>query len=129
MVRVEIGVLNRRYLACQISAIKFAKCARSRDFFLRSSLRIASKVNQSGWAGLSQEQRRDRRKKIARCVRINRWRKSLAIFAGDQIRCDRRIKCQVCRQLKAYCILRRMAVSYSLLRRLKISTRPKNVLK
>ena len=33
MVRVEIGVLNRRYLACQISAIKFAKCARSRDFF------------------------------------------------------------------------------------------------
>ena len=33
MVRVEIGVLNRRYLACQISAIKLAKCARSRDFF------------------------------------------------------------------------------------------------
>ena len=33
MVREEIGVLNRRYLACQISAIKFAKCARSRDFF------------------------------------------------------------------------------------------------
>ena len=33
MVRVEIGVLNRRYLAFQISAIKFAKCARSRDFF------------------------------------------------------------------------------------------------
>ena len=33
MVRVEIGVLNRRYLACQISAIKFAKCACSRDFF------------------------------------------------------------------------------------------------
>ena len=33
MVRVEIGVLNRRYLACKISAIKFAKCARSRDFF------------------------------------------------------------------------------------------------
>ena len=33
MVRVEIGVLNRRYLACRISAIKFAKCARSRDFF------------------------------------------------------------------------------------------------
>ena len=30
--------------------------------------------------------------KIARCVRINRWRKSLAIFAGDQIRRDRRIK-------------------------------------
>ena len=98
MVRVEIGVLSRRYLACQISAIKFAKCARSRDF-LRSSLRIASKVNQSGRAVLSHEQRRDRRKKIARCVRINRWRKSLAIFAGDQICCDRRIKCQVCRQL------------------------------
>ena len=33
MVRVEIGALNRRYLACQISAIKFAKCTRSRDFF------------------------------------------------------------------------------------------------
>ena len=33
MMRLEIGVLNRRYLACQISAIKFAKCARSRDFF------------------------------------------------------------------------------------------------
>ena len=31
-------------------------------------------------------------KKIARCVRINRWRKSFAIFAGDQIRSDRRIK-------------------------------------
>ena len=30
--------------------------------------------------------------KIARCVLINRWRKSLAIFAGDQIRRDRRIK-------------------------------------
>ena len=36
--------------------------------------------------------RRDRRKKVARCVRINRWRKSLAIFAGDQIRRDRPIK-------------------------------------
>ena len=33
MVRVKIGVLNCRYLACQIFAIKFAKCARSRDFF------------------------------------------------------------------------------------------------
>ena len=43
------------YLACQISAIKFAgiyKCARTRDF-LCSSLRIASKFNQSGWAILS----------------------------------------------------------------------------
>ena len=67
MVRVEIGVLNRRYLACQISAIKFAKCARSRDF-LRSSLRVASKVNQSGWAVLSHEQRRDRQKKKNRQV-------------------------------------------------------------
>ena len=27
MVRLEIGVLNRRYLTCQISAIKFVKCA------------------------------------------------------------------------------------------------------
>ena len=34
-------------------------------------------------------------KKIARCARINRWRKSLAIFAGDQIRRDRRIKSPV----------------------------------
>ena len=48
MVRVEIGVLNRRYLACQISAIKPVPA-----IFLRSSLRIASKVNQSGWAGFS----------------------------------------------------------------------------
>ena len=31
-------------------------------------------------------------KKIAKCVRINRWQKSLAIFAGYQIRRDRRIK-------------------------------------
>ena len=42
---------DRRYLACQISAIKFAKCARSRDF-LRLLLRIASKANPSGWAFL-----------------------------------------------------------------------------
>ena len=32
----------------------FAKCARSRDF-LRSMLRIASKVNQPGWAVLSHD--------------------------------------------------------------------------
>ena len=31
-------------------------------------------------------------KKNDRCVLINRWRKSLAIFADDQIRRDRRIK-------------------------------------
>ena len=31
-------------------------------------------------------------KKIAKCVRINGWRKSPAIFAGGQIRLDRRIK-------------------------------------
>ena len=128
MVRVEIGVLNRRYLHVRYRRLNSPNVPVP-AIFLRSSLRIASKVNQSGWAGLSHEQRRDRRKKIARCVRINRWRKSLAIFAGDHIRCDRRIKCQVCRQFKAYCILRRMTVSYSLLRRLKISTRPKNVLK
>ena len=29
---------------------------------------------------------------ITQCVRINQWRNSLAIFAGDQIRCDRPIK-------------------------------------
>ena len=43
--------------------------------FYAHRLRIASKVSQSGWA-----------------TRIHRWRKPLAIFAGDQIRCDRRIK-------------------------------------
>ena len=36
--------------------------------------------------------RRDRRKTIAMCVRINRWRKSLAYFADAQIFRDRRIK-------------------------------------
>ena len=35
----------------RLNSPAFAKCARSR--FLRSSLRIASKVNQSGWAILS----------------------------------------------------------------------------
>ena len=30
--------------------------------------------------------------KVAKCVRIKRWRKSLVIFAGDQIRRDQRIK-------------------------------------
>ena len=30
--------------------------------------------------------------KSARCVHIGRWRKSLAIFAGFQIRRDRRLK-------------------------------------
>ena len=74
MVRVEIGVLNRRYLACQISAIKFAKCVPA--IFLRSSLRIASKVNQSGWAGLSHEQRRDRcpHQSVAKITCDFRWR-------------------------------------------------------
>ena len=84
----------RRYLACQISEIKFAKCARSRDF-QRLLLGIASKANSSGWAILSHEFQNYHiaaiSEKIARCVRINRWRKSLTIFAGDQIRRDRRI--------------------------------------
>ena len=42
---------DRQYLACQISRLNspaFAKCARSRDF-LHLLLRIASKVNPSGW--------------------------------------------------------------------------------
>ena len=42
---------DRQYLACQISRLSspaFAKCARSRDF-LHLLLRIASKVNPSGW--------------------------------------------------------------------------------
>ena len=34
----------------------------------------------------------EKKKKIATCVRINRWQKSLVIFAGDKIRRDRRIK-------------------------------------
>ena len=33
----------------RLNSLAFARCARSRDF-LRLSLRIASKVNQSGWA-------------------------------------------------------------------------------
>ena len=41
-------------MAYQISAIKFTKCTRSHDF-LRSSLRIASKANQSGCAILSHD--------------------------------------------------------------------------
>ena len=39
----------------RLNSPSFPKFARSRDF-LRSSLRIASKVNQSGWAILSHEQ-------------------------------------------------------------------------
>ena len=62
----------------RLNSPAFAKCVRSRDF-LRSSLRIASKLNQSGWAILSHDfskrpsmepgnkvevpHRRDRRKK------------------------------------------------------------------
>ena len=88
----DIGHVRYR----RLNSPAFAKCARSRDF-LRLLLRIASKANPSGWAILSHEfsklpHRRNRRKKIARCVRINRWRKSLAIFTGDQIRRDRCIK-------------------------------------
>ena len=36
--------------------------------------------------------RRDRRKKSPSVLASRQWRNSLAIFAGDQIRCDRRIK-------------------------------------
>ena len=36
--------------------------------------------------------RKGEKKKIAKCVRINQWQKSLVIFAGDKIRRDRRIK-------------------------------------
>ena len=97
----------------------FAKCVHSRDF-LRSPLRIANEVNQSGGRfyhmnfqnggherghfisfhfifgnEIEVPNHRDRRKRIAQCARINRWRNSLAIFAGDQIRCDWRIKSRV----------------------------------
>ena len=80
--------LNRRHLTCQISAIKFAGIRQLCPFprFLRSSLQIASKVNQSIWAILSHdfskrpsmepgnkvEVPHRRLKKIAKCVRINR---------------------------------------------------------
>ena len=76
----------------------FAKCTCSRDF-LPSSLRIAIKsTNQVGKfyhnshiAAIGEN--------IAKCVHINRGRKSLAIFAGDQIRRDRRKNRQVSRRL------------------------------
>ena len=73
----------------RLNSPAFAKCARSRDF-LRLLLRIADKVNPSGWAILSHEfsklpHRRDRRKKwpsISPAASIggkNRLRFSLAI--------------------------------------------------
>ena len=76
-------------------ANKFAKCARSRDF-LQSFLRIASKANPSGWTILLHDfsklpHRRDRRK-IRQVCPHQSVAKSLAIFAGDQIRRDQRIK-------------------------------------
>ena len=93
-----------------MSAIKFADicqvCPFSR-FSAGSSLRIASKVNQSGWAILSHDfskrpsmepgneveapHGRYRRKKSPG-VSASSGRKALAIFAGDQIRRDGRIK-------------------------------------
>ena len=84
----------------RLNSPAFVKCALPHDF-LRSLLQIVSKANPSGWAILSHDfsklpQRRDWRKQIAKCVRFNRWRKSLTIFAGDQIRPNR----QVCRWLK-----------------------------
>ena len=42
------------YDRVDLNSLAFAKCACSRDF-LRSSLRIASKVNQSGWAIISHD--------------------------------------------------------------------------
>ena len=86
-------ICNVRYRRLNSPAI--AKHARSRDF-LCLLLRIASKANPSGWAILSRVFKTATSprsaKKIVRCVRINRWRKTLAIFAGDQIRRNRRIK-------------------------------------
>ena len=73
----------------------FAKCARSRDF-LRSSLRITmnstNHVGQFYHLTFQNSHIASIREKIAKFVRINRGRKSLAIFAGDQILRDRRIK-------------------------------------
>ena len=76
----------------RLNSPAFAKCVRSRDF-LRSLLQIASKTSPSGWVVLSHDfWTPPSAKKIAKCVRFNRWRKSLMIFAGDQICRDRRIK-------------------------------------
>ena len=79
----------------QLNSPAFTKCTRSCDF-LRSSLRIEgdfirkrpSGAREQGLKAISPRSA----KKIARCVRINRWRKSLAISARDQSRCDWRIK-------------------------------------
>ena len=82
----------------------FTKCARD---FLRSSPRIALKSTNQVWRFHHITFQNAPRwspgtrlechiaaigEKIARCVHINRWRKSLAIFVGDQIRRDGRIK-------------------------------------
>ena len=76
----------------RLNSPAFAKCARSRDF-LRSLLQIASKASPSGWAVLSHDfSTPPSAKKIAKCARFNRWRKSLTIFAGDQICRNRSIK-------------------------------------
>ena len=85
----------------RLNSPAFAKCARSRDF-LRSSLQIASKVNQSGWAFLSHDFSKrpslDPRKKVE-VPHPRDWRKKspgLSASIGgenrDQIRRDRRIK-------------------------------------
>ena len=88
-------IWNVRYW--QSNSLAFAKCARSRDF-LRSLLQISSKANPSGWAILpltllfKTATLPRLAKKIGKCVHINRWRKSLTIFTGDQICCNRHIK-------------------------------------
>ena len=79
----------------QLNSPVFAKCARSRDF-LHSSLRIASKVNPSGWAILSHDfsklpHRRDRRKKSTSVSTLiggeNRWQSNSPRSAYEIARC------------------------------------------
>ena len=87
--------LNRRYLACQISAIKFACIRQVRPFPRFSTVITASQPIRLGnfmtWIFKTGTSLRSA-KKIAKCVHINRWQKSLVIFASDQIFRDRRIK-------------------------------------
>ena len=86
--------------ACQISEIKFASvirlvCPFPRFFTFIAANRQWSQPIRLGdsitWVFKTATSPRSA-KKNARCVRISRWRKSLAIFADDQVRRDRRIE-------------------------------------
>ena len=62
----------------RLNSPAFAKCSRSCDF-LRSSLRIATKVNQSGWAILSHE--------------FSKWRTRTRKMIGYSL--EMKLKCQI----------------------------------